>query len=355
MASCAQIIISSIHDVLGEPFAPFGGLLRAQLVIDDDRLRAPLLRRGENAREVGDGGVDLGIGDHRAAFLELGDLRLHLRVERDVDELVGEVGLLRALHDGDGVDAEHGAFLGDRERDRHAFSGHVVRIHRQDHLYRRLAVGDELLAVGVVGVERLEARLELLELGLPFLPGRGVAAREQRRHGDEVARVEVRCRELSLDLRLPEVRPAREGHAFDEVRAVADRIDIGPGADVIRADLGLLDQVLGVRHFDEIQRLVEPVIGIKPADVRRGESDVAFGIALGELLLVEPVDGAAGDEFDRHTGLGCEALADDLGHHVAPAATPDAHRELVLRQRRQRRQHEHNAQETADCGNPSHI
>ena len=33
--------------------------------------------------------------------------------------------------------------------------------------------------------------------------------------------------------------------------------------------------------------------------MRRREGDVAFGIALGELRLVQPVDGAAGDEFDR--------------------------------------------------------
>src|SRR4249920_2311319 len=34
---------ASVHDVLGEPLAPLRRLLRAQLVIDDDGLSAPLI------------------------------------------------------------------------------------------------------------------------------------------------------------------------------------------------------------------------------------------------------------------------------------------------------------------------
>ena len=67
--------------------------------------------------------------------------------------------------------------------------------------------------------------------------------------------------------------------------------------------------------------------------MRRGERDVAFGIALGELLLVEPVDGAAGDEIDRHAGFLGEFLGDGFGDEVAPAAAPDADDEFVLRLR----------------------
>ena len=81
---------------------------------------------------------------------------------------------------------------------------------------------------------------------------------------------------------------------------------------MIRADLGLLDQRLGVRDLVEIERLVQTVIGVEPADMRRREGDVAFGIALGELGLVEPVDGAAGDELDLGAGLGRELLGDGL-------------------------------------------
>src|SRR5262249_15650594 len=97
-----------------------------------------------------------------------------------------------------------------------------------------------------------------------------------------------------------------------------------PGADVIRADLGLLDQIPGVRHLCQIELLVETVVGIKPADMRRRKRDVALGSALGELLLVQPIDCAAGDKFYLCAGWRREFLADDVGHHIAPAAAPDA-------------------------------
>ena len=51
------------------------------------------------------------------------------------------------------------------------------------------------------------------------------------------------------------------------VGAIADGVDIGPSADVIRADLGLFDQVLGVRDLGEIKLLVETIVRIEPADV----------------------------------------------------------------------------------------
>jgi len=65
--------------------------------------------------------------------------------------------------------------------------------------------------------------------------------------------------------------------------------------------------------------------------MRGGEGDVALRTALGELLLVEPVDGATGDELDRHAGLLGEFLGNRIGDQVAPAAAPDADDELVLR------------------------
>src|SRR3954452_6403766 len=105
-------LMTSVDDVLGEPLAPFRGLLGAQLVIDDDRLFAPLIRGREYARQLGDGRIDLGVEDDGAALLELGDLGLHRGIQRGVDELVGELRPLGAFHDGDCVDAEHGTSFG---------------------------------------------------------------------------------------------------------------------------------------------------------------------------------------------------------------------------------------------------
>ena len=65
--------------------------------------------------------------------------------------------------------------------------------------------------------------------------------------------------------------------------------------------------------------------------MRGRKCNVALGIALGELLLVQPVDGAAGDELDRHAGLGREFLGDRFRDKIAPAAAPDADDEFVLR------------------------
>src|SRR3982074_3754465 len=120
----------SVDDVLCEPFAPLRGLLRAQLVVDDDRLLVPLVGRGEHARQLGDVRIDFRVEDHRAALLELGDFGLYLRIEGDVDEFIGEIRLLGAFHDGDGVDAEDCAFLRNHQLDRHALTSHIVRVHR---------------------------------------------------------------------------------------------------------------------------------------------------------------------------------------------------------------------------------
>ena len=46
--------------------------------------------------------------------------------------------------------------------------------------------------------------------------------------------------------------------------------------------------------------------------MRRREGDVALRTALGELGLVQPVDGAAGDEFNVGAGLLLEFLGDRL-------------------------------------------
>ena len=67
--------------------------------------------------------------------------------------------------------------------------------------------------------------------------------------------------------------------------------------------------------------------------MRRREGDVAFGVAFGELLFVEPVDGAAGDELDRHAGFLRKFLGHCFGDEVAPTAAPDADNEFVLRLR----------------------
>jgi hypothetical protein len=151
-----------------------------------------------------------------------------------------------------------------------------------------------------------------------------------------VARIEVGRGELALGRGSPQVLPAPEACVLHEIGAVSDGVDIGPRADVIGADPRLRDQIPGVRHLAEIERLVETIVGVKPADMRRGERDVAFGIALGKLLFVEPIDRAAGDVLDRNAGLGGELLGDDIGDHVAPAAAPDADDKLVLRRGRHR-------------------
>src|SRR4029453_2754966 len=139
-------------------------------------------------------------------------------------------------------------------------------------------------------------------------------------------------------LGLPEVRPALERRALEQIGPVTDRVDIGPGADVIGTDLRLLNQIPSVRHLAEIKLLVEAVVRIEPADVRSREGDVALGVALGELLLVQPIDGAAGDVLNGRAGLGGELLADNIGDHVAPAAAPYADDQLVLSRGLYRRQ-----------------
>src|SRR5215475_1413129 len=153
-----------------------------------------------------------------------------------------------------------------------------------------------------------------------------------------MAWIEVRRGELCLHLGLPEVRPALERRALEQVGAVADRVDIGPGADVIGTDLRLLNQVPRVRHLAEIELLVQAVVRIKPTDVRGREGDVALRIALGELLLVQPIDGAAGDVFNRRAGVGGKLLGDNIGDHIAPAAAPYADDQLVLSRGLYRRQ-----------------
>jgi hypothetical protein len=64
--------------------------------------------------------------------------------------------------------------------------------------------------------------------------------------------------------------------------------------------------------------------------VRRRERDVALGIALGELFLVQPIDRAARDVLHQHARGGGKFLADEIVDHVAPAAAPHADDELIL-------------------------
>src|SRR5262249_15995343 len=56
----------------------------------------------------------------------------------------------------------------------------------------------------------------------------------------------------------------------------------------------------------------------------------ALGITLGQLLFVQPIDGAARDVLDRHARRGGKFLADEIVDHVTPAAAPHADDELVL-------------------------
>src|SRR5262249_41121321 len=93
-----------------------------------------------------------------------------------------------------------------------------------------------------------------------------------------------------------------------------------------------------VCHLGEVELLVEAIVGIEPAHVRRRERDVAFGIALGKLLFVQPIDRAAGDVLDRNARRGGKFLADEVVDHVPPATPPHADDELVLSARLRRRQ-----------------
>src|SRR5262245_44131239 len=166
-----------VHYVLGKPLAPLGRLLGAQSVLDDDRLRFPLLWRGKYAYEPARIGIEFG-GDNRwACAFDLGGLRLNLWIEQRIDELVGEIDLFGALHDGHSIDAEHAALFRDHQLHIDTFSLHIVRIHREDHLHGCLTVGDQLLAIGIVGVKCLEVRLQGLEPVLSLFPTAGIAPR----------------------------------------------------------------------------------------------------------------------------------------------------------------------------------
>src|ERR1700743_2761684 len=69
----------SVHDVFGKPFAPFGGLLRAQLGVDVDLL-LPLFRGGGDGGQFRDLGIELGVEHRGAALFQLGDLGLDFRI-----------------------------------------------------------------------------------------------------------------------------------------------------------------------------------------------------------------------------------------------------------------------------------
>ena len=77
----------------------------------------------------------------------------------------------------------------------------------------------------------------------------------------------------------------------------------------------------------------QAAVHVKPADMRGREGDVAFRVGLGEPSLIEPIDGAAGDEFDRHAGFRGEFFGHRIGNKIAPAAAPDADDKLLLRVR----------------------
>ena len=106
-----------------------------------------------------------------------------------------------------------------------------------------------MLAVGVVGVEGLEVWLQRLELGFAHLPMLGVAAGQDGGHDDQMARIEIGSGDLAFQLRIPKIVPAVELDVFDQIVAITDRVDIGPGAEVIGADPRFIDEILGVRNF----------------------------------------------------------------------------------------------------------
>ncbi|KAG1251689.1 hypothetical protein G6F65_018243 [Rhizopus arrhizus] len=190
-----------------------------------------------------------------------------------------------------------------------------------------------LLAVGIVGVEGLEVGLQGLEFDLALIPAACVAAREQGRNVDDMAGVEIGRGQLAFQRRVPEIVPAVEGDTGgNQVGAIADGVHVRPAADVVRADLGAIDQVRIIGDFAQVQLLVQTGIDVKPADVRCGERDVAFRLG-SELGLVQAVDGAARDVLHRHPCLPRELLGDGLIDKVPEAAAPGAYHQGILRMR----------------------
>jgi hypothetical protein len=98
-----------------------------------------------------------------------------------------------------------------------------------------------------------------------------------------------------------------------------------------RADPGLLDEVRRVRDLGHVERLEQAVIDVEPADMGGREGHIALGRVLGELGLVEPVDGTAGDVLDLGAGLRLELRGDGLVDQIAEAAAPGADDELLGR------------------------
>src|SRR5579872_1738992 len=102
-----------------------------------------------------------------------------------------------------------------------------------------------------------------------------------------MAWIEVWRRQLAFQFRPPQIVPAVELDAFYQVGAVTDRIDVRPRAEMIRTDAGFIGEILGIRNLGKIQFLEQAIVRVEPADVRRRESNIAFGIGFGELSLVE--------------------------------------------------------------------
>src|SRR5579875_2320046 len=66
----------SMHHIFGEPALPFRQVLGAHLVVDDDGLGLPLLRRGEDSRQLRQVGAELGMHVHGRALVELAEVLL---------------------------------------------------------------------------------------------------------------------------------------------------------------------------------------------------------------------------------------------------------------------------------------
>src|SRR5436305_7323132 len=107
---------------------------------------------------------------------------------------------------------------------------------------------------------------------------RGVTPRQQGRNRDDVARVEIRRRDLAFQFRTPKVVPALELYALYEVSTITDRIDVGPSPQMKRAYSSLVGEVLGIRNLGDIERLEQPIVRVEPSDMRGREGNVALRI-----------------------------------------------------------------------------
>jgi hypothetical protein len=111
----------------------------------------------------------------------------------------------------------------------------------------------------------------------------GIAARKDGGNDDQMAWIKIGRCDLAFQFRIPKIVPGAELDVLDQVVAVADRVDVGPAAEMKRTEARFIDEIARVRNLGEVELLEQATVRVEPADMRRSEGDVAFRVALGEL------------------------------------------------------------------------